>query len=103
MGTASDWKWVAFLTIFYGGAMLLWEAVGRTYRDIKPVLLPWDVLTWTFGGVGFGLVTTFHWEAFHWPLILPTVATSTAFVLAAWWPKRKPRSQGVERPRPDSW
>jgi hypothetical protein len=94
MGTASDWIWVAFGTVFYGGGMLLWETIGRADSNVKPALSPRDVLSWTLGGLAFGLVTTFHWEAFHWPLVLLTVISFAVGVLAARWAKRTPRSQG---------
>jgi hypothetical protein len=94
MGTAADWMWVAFATVFYGGGMLLWETIRRTNRSVEPALLPRDVLTWTLGGLAFGLITTFHWEAFHWPLILLTLAAFAIGAVVARWAKRTPRSQG---------
>jgi hypothetical protein len=53
-----------------GWRMLVWEALSRSDKHIKPVLCFLDVLSWAFAGMGFGLGTTFRWKAFHWPLIV---------------------------------
>lgn len=70
MATASDWVSVAFWGLFWGGGMLVWETLRRNDENIKPTLTLADVLSWTLLGLGFGIGTTFHWKAFHWPLIL---------------------------------
>jgi hypothetical protein len=70
MGTASDWMWVAFYDLFWGGGMLVWETLRKSDENIRPALSLADVLSWALLGLGFGIGTTFHWKAFHWPLVL---------------------------------
>jgi peptidoglycan/LPS O-acetylase OafA/YrhL len=81
MGTMREWVWVSFGAIFWGGFMLLWTAHKRRKAQIKPVVLFKDVLGWALMGLWFGLVTTFNWQAFHWPLILATVLTFAGSVI----------------------
>jgi len=73
VGTPKEWIEVSFATIFWGGLMLLWTVRKRRKAQIKPVLLFTDFLGWALLGLCFGLVTTFNWVAFRWPLILATV------------------------------
>jgi hypothetical protein len=55
--------------------MLVFTAYTRRNAHIGPVLSVVDALGWSFMGLWWGIVTTFHWRAFHWPLILLTCAT----------------------------
>ena len=80
MGTASDWMWVAFSAIFWGGWMLLWESVWRSDASVKLGRSFAYVLGLALASLGFGLVSTFHWRALQWPLI---VLTATSYVAAA--------------------
>jgi hypothetical protein len=72
MGTASDWMSAVFWGMLWAAGMLL---LNRRTRRIKPALSLADVLAAVFFGLGFGLGITFHWRAFHWPLILFIVVT----------------------------
>jgi len=69
MGTVTNWIEVGFSAIFWGGAMLLWTTHRRKAANIKPALSYVDVLFWVLGGLEFGLLTTYGWQAFHRPLI----------------------------------
>jgi hypothetical protein len=80
MGTTSEWMWVAFSAIFWGGGMLLWESVWRSDAHVKLGLSLAYVLGLALASLGFGLVLTFHWRALQWPLIL---LTATPYVGAA--------------------
>jgi|HubBroStandDraft_1064217.scaffolds.fasta_scaffold374933_2 hypothetical protein len=96
MGTASDWISAAFWgVVLWGGWMLFWEAHSRRERNIKPLLSIMDVLGWTLAGLGFGIVTVFHWKAFHWPLILFLVATEAGAGIALRLARRKLRSDAL--------
>jgi hypothetical protein len=74
MGTAHDWMSAVFWGMLWAAGMMLWEALSRSDKNIKPVLSPADVLSGVFAGLGFGLGTTFRWRVFHWPLVLFIVA-----------------------------
>ncbi len=92
MGTERDWMSVAFFAIFWGGGMLVWEALRKSDAHIKPALVFMDVLSWTLAGLCYGIGVTFRWQAFHWPLILLTVATFVGGVFAAISARQKVRS-----------
>jgi hypothetical protein len=76
VGTAGEWMSVAFSAIFWGAWMLLWGSDAQ----IKSGLSFLYVLGLFLASLGFGLVVTFHWRAFRWPLIL---LTGTSLVGAA--------------------
>ena len=76
MGTAGDWMSAAFWGMFWAGGMMSLA----------------DVLSLIFGGLGFGLGTTFRWRAFHWPLVLFMVATFAGCAVFARMSRRKVRS-----------
>ena len=88
MGTASEWMWVAFSAIFWGGWMLMWQSVWRSDARVKLGLPLAFVLGLALASLGFGLVLTFHWRALQWPLIL---LTATSYVGAAILGKLAPR------------
>ena len=76
MGTISDWVRVLLAGGFWGGWMAFWSAQRRGNTNLKPTWLKSDIFSWAFMGLWFGIVTTFHWHrAFHWPLVLITVAS----------------------------
>ena len=79
MGTAAEWVHVAFMSIFWTGAMLLLESSRRKGEsNLAPLAL--TTLTFSLGGLLFGLLTTFGRRAFHLPMIFLTLA----LVIAAW-------------------
>jgi hypothetical protein len=83
MGKVWEWFTVAILGLGWGAFMLFWTVRKRKQAQIKPVLLPSDIFLWALMGIFFGLVSTFHWRAFHWPLLLPTLSSFAIGVLAA--------------------
>lgn len=80
--------------MFWGGGMLLWEALSRSHKHIKPLVSLADVLCWAFLGLPFGLGITFGWRAYHWPLILFIAVAFVAGMAFARLAKRKIRSEG---------
>jgi len=94
MGTASEWMLVALAALFWGGWMLLWDFPRRSDAHIKPGLSFLSVLGLAFASLGFGLMATFHWRAFRWPLILLTVGSLVgATVLSRWAHRRVPSAE----------
>ena len=89
MGTAGDWMSAAFWGMLWAGGMMLWEALSRSDKHVKPVLSLADVLSGIFAGLGFGLGTTFRWRAFHWPLVLFIVASFAGCAVFARMARRK--------------
>jgi hypothetical protein len=92
MGTAGDWISVGFSAVFWGGWMLLWGRYWRSDTHIKPVLSFVYVLGLALASLWFGLVVTFHWRAFQWPLILLTVASIVGAAVVGRSARRKDRS-----------
>jgi|HubBroStandDraft_6_1064221.scaffolds.fasta_scaffold304120_2 hypothetical protein len=85
MGSAKEWMSVLFLALLWGVVAPLSKIPKRRKAHITPVLDLADVLGWALMGLLIGLVTTFKWRAFHWPLILATVITfaGSGFVFSA--------------------
>ncbi len=79
MGTVGEWVHVAFVSIFWTGAMLLLES-SRRQGEFKFPTLALETLAFSLGGLLFGLVTTFGWRAFRIPMILLTAG----LFIAAW-------------------
>jgi len=48
---------------------------------IKTRATPFYVLIWTFAGLFFGILNTFGWNAFRWPLVLLLVGSVIGFVV----------------------
>jgi hypothetical protein len=64
---------------FWGGLMWWWSLSERTpeYR-IQAIF---DLLRWALGGLFFGILVTFHWRAFHRPLVFLTAPLTAAMPL----------------------
>lgn len=92
MGTAKEWIWVVCAATFFGGSMLYWESLSRSDEHIKPAMSFVDVLGCAILGLFFGIGSTFRWRVFHWPLIVPMIATLAATVILGRLVKRKRRS-----------
>jgi len=92
MGTSSEWMWVAFSAIFWGGWMLLWGTSRKSDAHVNPDLSFLHVLGLILASFGFGFVMTFHWRAFHWPLILLTGSSYVGAAVLARSVRRKVRS-----------
>lgn len=88
MGTASDWMSVAFSAIFWGGWMLLWRSDAHMKRGLSLLY----VLGLALASLWFGLVVTFHWRAFYWPLILLTGTSLVGAVVVGRSARRRIRS-----------
>jgi hypothetical protein len=69
MGTASDWMSAAFGAILWGAGMFALREVGER---VSPKLSFMYFLRLTLASLLFGLLSAFHWRAFHWPLVLFT-------------------------------
>jgi thiol:disulfide interchange protein len=72
--------------------MLLWGRYWRSDTHIKPALSFVYVLGLALASLWFGLVVTFHWRAFQWPLILLTVASVVGAAVVGRSARRKDRS-----------
>ena len=93
MGTAKDWMGVLLSGGFWGGAMLLFHVFDRKSSKMKPALSPPGVLLYAFAGLFYGLLVSFHWQAFHWPLVLVTVSALVGMVLVGWFSRRSQPSR----------
>ena len=84
MGKASEWVEVLLLGGGWGGWMIWWSAHRRASKNLNP---PWrveDIFYWALMGLWFGIVATFHWRAFHMPLVfLTVVAFASACLVGA--------------------
>jgi len=84
MGTVGEWIEVLFAAAFWGGCMLFFSVWRRWTANIKPALSMPLFVTWTLGGLLFGLLTTFEWRrAFHAPLVFLTIALFLAVLATA--------------------
>jgi hypothetical protein len=81
MGTSSDWISVLLRALWFPGFMLLAVFILRAKPHIKPALTPLYVLSWVFGGLFFGISTTFGWNVFRWPLVLSLVGSVIGIVV----------------------
>jgi len=86
MGTLSEWMWVAFSAVFWGGWMLLW---GTRWTEIEPGRSFFYVFGLALCSLEFGVGVTFHWQAFHWPLLFLTVASFVTGAVLARLARRK--------------
>jgi hypothetical protein len=73
MDTPTSWVGVILTAMAYGGGMLLWTTHKRKAANIKPACSCADALFWGFAGFPLGLMTIYHWQAFHRPLIYLTI------------------------------
>jgi hypothetical protein len=87
MGTIGSWISV----ILVGGAL----GVVSALLNIKPAFInsaAWVkalfILTFAAVGLFMGMVLTFGWNAFHLPLVLPTVVAFAGFLIASWYLRR---------------
>jgi hypothetical protein len=71
MWTTTKWIEVAVAVIVFGGLKYMWTFRRRKADNIK--LSYADVLFYGFLGLEFGLLTIFHWQAFHIPLVFLVV------------------------------
>src|SRR5206468_8365132 len=69
--------------------MLVWDFPRRSDAHIKPGLTFLSVLGLAFASLGFGLMATFHWRTFRWPLILLSVASLVGATVLSRWGRRK--------------
>ena len=92
MGTWRDWVWVGFLAVFWGGWMLLSGRYWTSDTHIKPAMSFVFLLGLALASLFFGLVMTFHWQAFQWPLVLLTVASVVGAAVVGRSARRKGRS-----------
>jgi hypothetical protein len=81
MGTSRDWVKVAIASIGFPDCMLLAVFILRAISDIKRRLTPFYVLIWTFAGLFCGILNTFGWSAFRWPLVLSLVGSVIGIVV----------------------
>ena len=93
MGTVKDWMGVLLFGGFWGGGMLLLHAFDRKSSKIKPALSPPGVLLYTFAGLLYGMLVSFHWQAFYWPVVLVTASALLGIALAGWFYGRSQRSR----------
>ena len=75
MGTWVEWSHVLLRGIFFGAWMFF---VPRWISSRTPLFEPWKdlrlaLLLAVFGGIFFGVLATFEFRLFHWPLSLVSV------------------------------
>jgi hypothetical protein len=75
VGTWVEWSHVLMRGIFFGAWMFF---VPRWISTRTPLFEPWKDLRLAlelavFGGIFFGVVATFEFRLFHWPLSLVSV------------------------------
>jgi hypothetical protein len=75
MGTATDWISVAMWGLGWGGLMLFRGIRLKRKAQLTPVTSVVDIIGCASLGLWYGLLMTFHWKAFQWPLLLFNVAT----------------------------
>ncbi len=93
MGTSSDWAKVAILSIWFPAFMILAVFILRAKPPaIKPMLTPFYVSSWAFTGLFFGILNTFGWNAFRWPLVSLLVGSVMGIVVFGKLAQRKLRS-----------
>jgi len=87
MGTLGDWAFVAFVATFWGAFFLPLRGLMSSRKfSLKEVWAKANFIPSFFDGWFIGILIAFHWRAFHWPLILVTVA---AFIVAGLATSRK--------------
>jgi len=75
VGTSVEWSHVLIRGIFFGAWMFF---VPRWISSRTTLFEPWKdlrlaLLLAVFGGIFFGVVATFEFRLFHWPLSLVSV------------------------------
>jgi hypothetical protein len=93
MWTAAKWIDVAVAVIIFGGLRFMQTIRRRKTDNIK--LSYADVLFYGFLGLEVGLLTSFHWQAFHIPLVFLVVLVFVGLVVTGGRPlkslQRSPR------------
>lgn len=84
MITVNELIEVVSAAVFWGGWMLFVSTRERKDAGFKPAVSPLLVLTWAFGGLFFGLLTTFGWRrAFSFPIVFATGGVLSAGLMTA--------------------
>jgi hypothetical protein len=83
VGMTRKWAEVVFMMVAYGGAMIVWNAVGRRARGAKPAAGVWDFVSWALLGLAVGITLEFLRDAFRWPMVGVVVASLAGGMLAA--------------------
>jgi|SRR6185312_5411058 hypothetical protein len=96
MGTAREWLSVVALAFIFGGLMLFRNGRKRRRSQIEPAFSSLGFLGDAVMGLWFGIVATFHWQAFRWPLILVNVGSIAGF-LAVLLIAKQPYAKQVRR------
>ena len=89
MGTTGEWLQVLLMGGFVGGVMAWGPAHRRASANRNPAWRIGDVIDWALMGLAFGIVVTFHWRAFHRPLVFVTVAVFAVAFLVGWIRRKK--------------
>ncbi|HZD30689.1 MAG TPA: hypothetical protein VE779_03420 [Candidatus Angelobacter sp.] len=89
MGTIGEWLSVLVWGGLYGGTMAWWTARDRGSSVFKQTDRVEHLVSWAFGGLLFGIMTTFSWHrAIHRPLIFVTVSAFAGIFLTGWFFRR---------------
>jgi hypothetical protein len=82
MVTAKEWVLVALFALFWAGGLPLLRSLRRRDQQTRLVFSSAEFFGLVPVGIAIGIVIIFHSKAFRWPLVLFTVGTFVAGLLA---------------------